>query len=197
MSADPPVQIVLASKSPQRRALLAELVAQFEVIDPLVDESGFLGRTPETVASELARAKAQEVARRRPDALVIGADTVVECCGELLGKPSDRADAVRMLTMLSRHPHRVISAVCVVTPDGRLRQAVSIAALRMRPLGAEEIGAYVDREDVMNRAGAYGIQEHDPNVASLQGSRSAVMGLPLEELGDILESLCTENAGSG
>ncbi len=186
---DLPVRVVLASGSPQRRELLSRLVPQFEVAPPRVDETRCAGKGPEAMVRELARAKAEDVARRRPDALVVAGDTVVECCGEVMGKPVDRADAVGILMRLSRHPHRVITGLCVLAPDGRRREAVSIARIRMRQLGREEIEDYVDREDVFGRAGAYGIEEHDANIESLDGSRRAVMGLPVDELRDMLESL--------
>ncbi len=143
----------------------------------------------EALALRLARAKAEEVARRRPQALVIAADTLVECRGELIGKPSDRDDAIRILTRLTSHPHRVVSGLCVIAPGGRRRCLVSVAHIRMKALSRAEIERYVDRHDVLGRAGAYHLQEADPNVLSLRGSPSAVMGLPLEELRSILQSL--------
>ena len=186
---DIPVQVVLASRSPQRRHLLKRIVRDFQAVDPRLDEGGSQCADAEATALRLAEAKASEVARLRPKALVIGADTVVECLGEVIGKPADRADAIRILTKLTRNPHRVVTGLCVIAPDGRRRCGVSVARIRMRRLSRREIDSYIDTEDVMERAGAYGLQELDPNVDRLDGSPSAVMGLPLEELGAFLQSL--------
>jgi len=186
---DIPVPVVLASRSAERRRLLAGLLRRFDVVEPHVEERASLDKGAEAVVLEHARAKAEEVSHRRPDALVIGADTVVDCGGELLGKPSDRRDAVRMLTRLVCRPHRVVSGVFVIAPDGRRRSALSVAHVRMRRLPRAEIESYVEREDVLQRAGAYALQERDPNVESLRGSPSAVMGLPLEDLARILTEL--------
>jgi len=184
-----PVPVVLASASPQRSGLLKKILAEFEVVAPHLDEGSPGAADAETLARELAEAKARQVAALRPRALVIAADTIVECQGEIIGKPADRADAVRILTKLSSHPHRVITGLCVLAPDGRRRSVVCVARVRMKRLSRAEIEAYVDREEVLGRAGAYGLQELDPNIESLQGSASAVMGLPLEELQSILQSL--------
>lgn len=184
-----PVKVVLASSSPERRKLLRQVFDDFEVVSPQVEEKAGGRDGPEALAVGLARAKADDVARRRPDALVIAADTVVDCRGEIIGKPADRDDAVRILTRLTSHPHRVVTGLCVLTPDGRRSCVVSVAEIRMRGLSAEEIENYVDNEDVLGRAGAYGLKEPDPNIESLQGSRTAVMGLPLDELNAIIESL--------
>lgn len=188
-----PCPVVLASSSPERRRLLATLVERFEVVEPLVDESGLTAGSPEEVVCARACAKAEEVAARRAGALVVAADTVAECCGRLIGKPRDLAHAAGILAMLGEHPHRVITGVCVIAPDGRRVECVSVARLRMRRLGREEIDDYVRHHDVLGRAGGYAIEEDDPNVQSLEGSRSAVMGLPVEELEAIMQSIFPDN----
>ena len=182
-------KVVLASRSPERRRLLRQVIRDFEVVEPHVEEVCNPQGEPEALACALAEAKALDVARRRPDALVIAADTVVECQGEIIGKPADRADAVRILAKLASHPHRVITGLCVAAPDQRRRSGVSVARIRMKKLSRSEIENYVDREHPLERAGAYGLKEPDPNVLSLEGSVSAVMGLPLEELGSMLRSI--------
>ncbi len=187
-----PVPVVLASNSPQRRKLLRQVLGDFEVLEPRVDERSCGGFDPEEVTHRLAEAKAEEVSRRRPGALVIAADTLVQCQGEIIGKPADRADAMRMLTALSSQPHRVITGLCVLAPDGRRRSVVGIAEIRMRKLSQQQIEAYVDDKEVLGRAGAYGLKELDPNIIDLKGSPTAVMGLPLEELSAILRDLYPE-----
>jgi septum formation protein len=190
------VPVVLASRSPQRRALLARLAPRFEVVESRVDESACGAGEPEALALDLARAKAEDVAARRPEALVVAADTLVECLGEVIGKPADRDDAVRILTLLSHNPHRVITGLCVAAPDGRRAEAVSVTHLRMKPMSRAEIARYVRREAVLERAGAYDIQEYDARIISLQGSRSSVIGLPLEDLRRILLSLYPGDAAT-
>ena len=192
-----PFEVVLASSSPQRRSLLRRVISEFEVMEPDAEEVLIPGADPESLARCLAEAKAEDVARKRPGALVIGADTVVECQGEVIGKPADRADAVRMLTKLTSHPHRVITGLCVVAPDGTRRSVISVARVRMRKLSRGEIEHYVDSERPMDRAGAYGLKELDSNVLSLEGSASAVIGLPLEELESMLRSIYPGGAQSG
>ncbi len=195
-AAELPVPVVLASSSPERRELLGRLLADFEVVEPRVDETACEAQGVEACARMLAQAKAEDVARRRPGALVIAADTLVECRGKVLGKPRNRADAVRILTQLTRCPHRVVSGLCVIAPDGRRRCVACVTRVRMKRLSRAEIERYVDQEDVMGRAGAYGLKELDPNVVSLQGSPSSVMGLPLEELSSILHALYPSDGSS-
>jgi MAF protein len=186
---DPPVPVVLASRSPQRRALLQRIVSNFEVVEPQVDENLPPEGDAEAHAVRLAELKARDVAARRPDALVIGADTLVECDGRIIGKPADRADAVRILTLLTSRPHRVVTGVCVITPDGRTETFAAVSEVRMRPFTRQQIEEYLNKENALEKAGAYGLQDFDPNVASLKGSRSNVIGLPVEELETILRSL--------
>lgn len=186
---DLPDHVVLASKSPQRRDLLGRLITDFEVVVPSVEEGPGVGACAETLARSLAEAKAEDVAGRRPDALVIAADTVVECDGEIIGKPADRADAVRILSKLTAHPHRVITGLCVIAPDGSRRSAACVARVRMKQFSPAEIEDYVDRERPLDRAGAYGLEEVDPNVLSLEGSASCVIGLPLDKLKSMLQSI--------
>jgi len=184
-----PVPVVLGSRSVRRRRLLRQIVRSFEVIEPLVDESRDVHGSAETVACARAQAKARDVARRRAGALVIGADPVVECRGEIIGKPRDRQDARRILARLTTFPHRVVTGLCVLAPDGRRRCVSSVSEVRMERLSPARIEEQLQDPEVLNRAGAYDLREPDPNVASLKGSPSSVMGLPLEELQAILLSL--------
>jgi len=161
-------------------------VRAFETVSPCVDECVRPGETVGAAALRLAEAKARDVGRRRPAGLVIGADTLVVCDAEIMGKPVDRRDAIRILTRLTRRPHRVVTGVFVLAPDGRTAAACSGARLRMRRMGQEEIERYVDTPGALDRAGVYALQEDDPNVEVLVGSPSAVMGLPVEALCRIL-----------
>jgi septum formation protein len=186
--------VVLASASPTRRELLEALLADFEVLPPRVDEDEVKLADPRARAVELARRKAREVASRRPGAVVIGADTLVACEGELIGKPKDLTDAARILRKLTHNAHSVITGVAVLCPDGRERTACVETVLHMRPMSEEQIAGYLRDVEPLRRAGAYAIQADDPNVKRLEGSVTGVMGLPLEEVADLLEDLFPEEA---
>jgi len=138
----------------------------------------------------LAALKARAVARTRPEAIVIGADTAVWCNGRLIGKPRDRADAVSILTLLTQSPHLVISGLALVWPCCGLELVGSDATrVHMRRATPKEIEDYVASGEADGKAGAYAIQEKgDRFVESLEGSFSNVVGLPLELLAGFLET---------
>jgi septum formation protein len=177
--------------------LLSRLVAHFEVVAPDVDEGRAQGRCPEALVAELARAKARGVAARRPGALVIGADTVAVWQGDVLGKPSDAEDAARMLRRLSSGPHCVLSGLCVVAPDGHEVARLARARVHMRPMSEAVVARYAARPDALERAGAYALEPDDPNVERIDGDVTAVMGLPLEALADVLADLYPDYARQG
>lgn len=158
------------------------MVTDFEVVRPQVDEAAIHAQTPRELVLEAAEAKARAVARVRPDALVIGADTVVACREGVIGKPVDRADAVRILRRLTRSPHDVLTGLCLVAPDGREVSGCVAATLQMRQMSDAELERLADRPGALDRAGAYELQPDDPNVVHLDGHPTTVMGLPLEEL---------------
>lgn len=188
--ADLSVPVVLASGSPERRRLLGELLTDFDVEKPQVErKSGITGGSPESVAVRRAERKASDVAQTREDALVIAADTVVECESEILGKPEDLDDARRMLRLLTTRPQRVITGVCLLTPARLRLDRVDAAEIEMREFTDAEIDEYVQRESVCERAGAYALQPDDPNVTRLEGDEDTVRGLPLERLEEAITSL--------
>ena len=192
---DIPVPVVLASSSATRHGLLKRLAAAFEVVPPHVVEAESGGESPQALALGRAEAKARDVAANRPDALVIGADTVVCCRDEIIGKPADRQDAVSILTKLTRHPHRVLTALFLIAPDGRERSDCVGAAVRMRRMSPDEIEDYVSDPGMLDKAGAYALQPDDPNVEELNGPITAVMGLPLERLRELVEELYPASEG--
>jgi septum formation protein len=168
---------VLASRSPRRRALLASVGLQPEIIAADVDETPLDGEAPIPYALRVAEAKARAVTSDRP---VLAADTVVALDGRILAKAEDPADAVRMLSELSARWHTVHTAI-VLVGDRVLRDLVS-TEVRFRALSREEILRYVDTQEPMDKAGAYGIQgEGGALVAEVRGSYTNVVGLPLEE----------------
>jgi septum formation protein len=146
-----------------------------------VDERNGAGEPPDALVARLSREKARAVADRYPNAVVIGADTIVTLEGQLLGKPIDPADATEMLRRLRDRPHDVYSGVTVCLPDGSEPvTAVVGSTVWMRPYGEAEIAAYVASGDPLDKAGAYAIQNASFHpVARMQGCYASVMGLPL------------------
>ncbi|MBN1908920.1 MAG: septum formation protein Maf [Pirellulales bacterium] len=188
--------LILASRSPRRRELLAEAGYRFEVIepDPAAEAVDPAGRAPEALVIELARRKAADVAARIEagpikTSLVLGCDTVAECDGQILGKPVDMEDARRMLRMLGGQVHRVLSGVCLwPVPDGQPQVQVDTTLLRMDPLDDAQLEAYLASGAWRGKAGAFGFQDKTGWVHVLEGSPSSVVGLPMERLAQMLQS---------
>ena len=152
------MHMILASQSPRRRELLERMgLAHFDVIPAKGEECANPAFTPAQLVEELSRQKAAEIAASHPDALVIAADTVVSVDGAVLGKPRDRDDAVRMLTLLSGREHTVYSGLTVCR-QGRYVTGHEATLVRFRPLSHEDISHYVSTGEPMDKAGAYGIQ---------------------------------------
>ncbi len=176
---------ILASASPRRKELLAEIVQKFEILPATGEEVVNGDLSPEKLVKSLARQKAAEVANRR-EALgksVLGADTVVALGNEVLGKPKNEADAFRMLSALSGKTHEVYTGVCISyeTADGLRKEKVEAACTKVRffTLTDAQIRAYIATGSPMDKAGAYGIQDGGL-VEEIDGSFSNVVGLPVE-----------------
>lgn len=185
-------RIILASASPRRRELLQAVGLQFDAVPSQADEPGWTSGTPAAAyARALAVEKARAVAQNNPDAIVIGADTIVVCNGKVLGKPTNDADAVRMLRNLSGRSHEVVTGLAVVAGTGPCIGKILIAhectTVFFRPLSDEEITAYVASGEPRDKAGAYGIQgKAGLFVTRLEGCYFNVVGLPLSALGRLL-----------
>ncbi len=178
------MKMVLASRSPRRRELMARLAAEFEVFSPDVDESGIVENDPVEFAVKAATLKAEAAAERHPDALVVGADTVVEVEGRLLGKPRSREDARDMLHLLSGRVHRVVTGVALYKKDeDRLLTGYEISRVKFRELSPEAVEAYLDRDDYDDKAGSYAVQDvGDAFVERLEGDYHNVVGFPLRRV---------------
>lgn len=175
-------KLILASASPRRQSLLAAAGIIFEVVVSHFDEIRFDHEDAVTYAVRMARSKALEVSRRQPQALVLGADTVVELDGEILLKPDDAAHARQMLRALSGHTHTVITAFCVARAAVVLESAPITARVTFRTLSASEIDAYVATGEPLDKAGSYGIQRDAAGfIMHVEGARDTVMGLPVAE----------------
>lgn len=184
------MRIILASASPRRRELLELInVKPLEIIPARAPELPHPELGPAELVRELSRAKASEVSAKNPDALVIGADTVVAVGGTVLGKPAGEDEARRMLAMLSGREHEVFTGVTVIK-DGAVQGFTERTAVRFRAMSAEEIAAYVSTGEPMDKAGAYGIQGLASQfIEGIDGDYFNVMGLPLCRLGLILKAL--------
>jgi septum formation protein len=178
--------LVLASTSPRRRELLAQLGLSFEVLAVEIDERPLAGELPADHVCRLALAKARAGAAQARNGCVLGADTVVVVDGDILGKPRDAGDAAAMLRRLSGRSHAVVSAVaCLhgVTHGVRLSES----DVTFRALTDVEIDAYCATGEPLDKAGAYAIQGRAAAfIRHLQGSYSGVMGLPLFETAELL-----------
>lgn len=181
--------LVLASASPRRRQLLEAAGLGFTVDAADVDETPPRGKKAPKVALLLARRKAEAVAARHPEDFVLGADTIVELEGQILGKPRDDQDAARILGALSGHTHRVITGIWLVPPGAPGHGQTVETRVTMRALSAEEIRAYVASGEGRDKAGAYAIQETgDAFVARLEGDYDNVVGLPVSKVRWLLEA---------
>ena len=175
-------ELVLASSSPRRVELLALVGFTPDTIDPAdIDETPLKDETPPRLALRLATTKAQVVAERHPEAVVLAADTVVAVGRRFLEKAADEAEATRFLKLLSGRNHRVFTGVAVVR-DGKLTHRVNETRVSFKILSQAEIGSYVAGGDWRGKAGAYGIQgAASAFVRQIVGSHHGVMGLPLYE----------------
>lgn len=178
----------LASASPRRRALLEQIGVAHEAVPASVDERARPGESPRDYVERLALAKARAVPQEpgRAALPVLAADTTVVLEGDLLGKPLDRAEALAMLTRLSGRPHQVLTAVALIA-QGLEWVRTSVSSVRFREIAAAEREAYWATGEPRDKAGAYAIQGLGAVfVASLEGSYSGVMGLPLYETAELL-----------
>lgn len=186
-------EIVLASASPRRAALLQQIGLPFRVEPSALDENGASpgdpGESPETRACRLARAKAEEVAACLGRGLIIGADTIVICDGIIFGKPRDAADARETLLRLAGRTHQVVTGVAVVEAEtGRAEVAAAVTAVRMRAFDPVEAAAYVATGEPLDKAGAYAIQGRGALlVEQIEGDYFNVVGLPLTTLAELLQ----------
>ncbi len=183
------LRVILASQSPRRRELLSLVGIAHDVQPADIDETFLTGEHPRDHAERLARGKADAIAAREPDAVVIGSDTIVVVDGDVLGKPTDENDAVRMLARLAGRSHTVVTAVAVAW-RGETRSAVEEVGVTFHPLSRAEIDAYIATREPMDKAGAYGIQGYGATIVSrVDGDYFAVMGLPLQRLIRVLDAL--------
>lgn len=187
----PRMPIVLASASPRRRDLLEQAGVIFEIVISPAEEIHDASIKPELLCELNATLKAEAVAILRPDAAVIGSDTLVFIDDTPLGKPADLDDARGMLRRLAGRTHRVCTGVCVIFPDGGRKVFHDTTEVEFLPLDETTIENYLRVANPLDKAGAYGIQESgEMIVARISGSYENVMGLPVEK---VIAALATES----
>ena len=173
------MRVILASQSPRRRELLTLVGITHDVQPADIDETPWPDEAPIPHTERLATAKAQVIASRNPDALVIAADTIVVIDGAILGKPTDEAGARAMLRRLSGRTHEVCTAMVVAIGE-QVRSEVVRVQVRFRTLDDDSIARYVKTGEPMDKAGAYGIQGYGATIVEhIEGDYFAVMGLSL------------------
>jgi septum formation protein len=188
-----PIQFILASASPRRRQLLHKAGYCFKVIPSAIDETAFeTGNVDsETLCRQLALAKADEVAQQYPHRFVLGADTVVDYDGQIIGKPDDAAHAEEITRKLFSKPHKVITGVALVCVIINIKIVeVDTTVVYPQKLSEAQIADHIAGGNWQGKAGAYGIQETGETfVQRIEGSFTNVMGLPMERVQRLLAAL--------
>ena len=186
--------LILASASPRRAELLRLLELDFEVLPSTAEEVSHEHLTPLEVCQLNAHRKARAVAKRIPDALVLGADTLVFVDNEILGKPRDLKAAAMMLDKLQGRTHQVVTGVCLMHLRAHRERIFAVSTdVLFHPLNARQIRDYLASIQPLDKAGAYAIQDSGEKIISeISGSYSNVVGLPVERL---REELAAWNAG--
>ena len=190
MTQEPP-RLVLASASPRRLDLLRQIALEPDLVDAAeVDETPLKDETPRRLALRLAREKADAVAARHAGSYVLAADTVVALGRRVLPKAESPDEVRRCLELLSGRAHRVLTGLCVVTPEGRRGLRLVESRVHFKRLAASDISSYLSSAEGLGKAGGYAIQGRaGAFVTALQGSYSSVVGLPLYEVSNLLAGL--------
>ena len=185
------MNLILASASPRRQELLRIFGCPFTVRAADIDETMDPDKAPFDEVARVSRQKAQAIAAGQDD-VIIAADTIVVCCGKVLGKPRDAEDARRMLSLLSGRDHQVMTG-CTVMRGSRAVTFTEVTDLHFRPLLPQEIRRYILTGEPMDKAGAYGIQGGAALFCQrMEGDYYNVMGLPLCRLGQVLRDMASE-----
>lgn len=185
------MEVILASQSPRRKELMGLFRIPFTIRVADIDETMDLSIPAQDAVARVSRKKAEAIPRR-PEDIVIAADTIVVCAGEILGKPADEADARRMLELLSGRDHQVMTGLTVLRGDNCV-VCTQITDVHFRHLSEMEILRYIATKEPMDKAGAYGIQSGGALfVEKIVGDYYNVVGLPVCRLGQILRDMAPE-----
>ena len=190
------MELILASKSPRRSELLQDAGYKFKIICSDIDEETdkLKHLSSKDLVQVLSAKKAESVYKDHNNAVVLGSDTVVELDGEILGKPKDCEDAKQMLLKMQDKWHSVFSGVTIIGPKKRVTFVVE-SKVKFKKLNMAQINEYVQRVDVLDKAGSYGIQDGTV-VETYNGSYSNIVGLPMDEVKTELEKFGVINGGN-
>ena len=182
-------RIILASTSPRRKMLLEQIGLAFEQVASDYEEDMTLDMPPAELAKFLSKGKADSVSKNFDDALVIAADTIVEFDGEIFGKPHTPENSFEMLSRLNGTTHSIITGMTIIdTASGRVESKAVTTEVDFRQLTEDEIQAYVDSGEPLDKAGAYGIQSLGVIlIKEIRGDYSNIVGLPLTPLVEMLK----------
>jgi len=192
--------VYLASQSPRRRQLLTQIGVRYELLLPSLQEDSealevvMAGEAPLTYVKRVTQLKLEAAVRRMklrelPNAPILCADTTVALGREILGKPEDAKDALRILKMLSGQTHRVLTAVAIASKSQRAI-CVSVSRVTFKSMKLSEIKSYIESGEPMGKAGAYGVQGLAASyISDIKGSYSGIMGLPLFETAQLLKQI--------
>lgn len=184
------MRLILASTSPRRREILALLGVPFEIVAPEFDELVAPDSSIQEEVLDFAVGKANSVAMAHPDSIIIGSDTMICLDGEKIGKPSDQADARRILGLLSGKRHRIYTSVAIIDGSGGPgSRKVEMVDVDMRSFNSEDIDRYLAAEESMDKAGAYSIQGAGRSlITAMRGDYLAAVGMPLKPIADYLKT---------
>jgi septum formation protein len=188
--------LILASASPRRRELLTQSGFAFEVMlpDESAEDERRLNELPEEYVRRLAFQKAENVADKVEQGIILGGDTIVLCGENILEKPKDRNDARSMLRQLRGEVHQVLSGLCLIKKDAdgekTAYQDEATTQLIMQPISDDELELYLDTEQWQGKAGAFGYQDGNDWILIHEGSESNVVGLPMELFRKMYAAIC-------
>ena len=187
------MKVILASKSPRRKLLLQKILDSFQVIPSEIEEENISSSSPEELARKSSYLKAYEVSKRVEDSIILGADTLVVCQDQIIGKPKSEIEAVEMLSTLSGTRHRVITGVTfLIKQEGSIKETITDAVVTwvtIKHIPLAEIAEYVRKHQPLDKAGGYAVQEDDLWIENIEGDFNNVVGLPLYRVKAILETI--------
>lgn len=177
-------KIILASQSPRRKALLEQIGLVFEIVVSDYEEKPDHSLPPHKIVQQLSLGKAKSVAQHHKEAIIIGADTIVTFDGKVIGKPKDKADAIKTLRLLSNNTHVIITGLSIIdATSGKCITKSVKTSVKMKKLTEHEIQRYTETKEPLDKAGSYGIQEKGAVlIERISGDYSNVVGLPIPAL---------------
>ena len=193
------MKIILASASPRRKEILENTNVKFDTIKSEIDEVILEHEPPKSVVMRLAFEKCMDIASMHKEDLVIGADTIVVLDDVILGKPKDEDDAYRMIEMLSKRTHQVITGISLVNLASNKKVLDYVVSnVKFKDLSHEDIKDYINTKESLDKAGAYGIQGYGALlVEEIQGDYFNIVGLPISKLSDLLKKHFNINLFNG